>query len=151
MYGVAERAELERRPQRRAAERKETRRPLILVVEDEKNDWEIYGKMLWYNGYDVLYAVDGESGLELARSRRPDLVVADLMLPGLSGLDMCATLKRDPVTADIPVVMLTARSRSEFEERSRHVGCQLYLEKPTSPIKLLHEVEQIIGRPPPPA
>ncbi|MGH7483352.1 MAG: response regulator [Longimicrobiales bacterium] len=151
MTGVAEEARVERGPQRRKAGKRSSRRPLILVVEDEKNDWEIYGKMLWYNGYDVLYAADGEAGLKLARESPPDLVVADLILPKLNGLELCVALKQDSRTRDIPVIMLTARARSEFEERSRKAGCALYLEKPTSPVTLLHEVEELIGRPPPAA
>lgn len=123
-------------------------RPVVLVLEDERHDWEIYGKVLLYNGFDVLYAGEGNEGLDMAREQVPDLVLIDLGLPGLDGLAVCRALRSDPRTAGIPVVILTARSRSEYEHRARLAGCSLYLEKPINPVALLHEVEHLIGRPP---
>jgi two-component system, cell cycle response regulator DivK len=129
----------------RAAERP---RPLVLVVEDEENDWEIYGKILWYNGFDVAYAAEGEEGLRLARERRPALVLLDMMLPGMDGLELCRRIKEDPALERTPIVMLTARSAHDIGAQARAAGCTAFLEKPHSPVKLLHRVEDLVGRPP---
>jgi two-component system, cell cycle response regulator DivK len=126
------------------------RRQVVLVLEDSPHDWEIYGNVLLYNGFDVLYAADGETGLAMARERSPDLILIDLGLPKMDGLTVCRKLKRDPRTAAIPVVFLTARSRREFEGRAQEAGCVGFLEKPINPVAVLHEVERLIGRAPPP-
>jgi CheY-like chemotaxis protein len=126
------------------------KRQLVLVAEDEHHDWLIYGKVLWYNGYDVMRAEDGDEGLRLAREHVPDLVLADLMLPGLDGIELCREIKGDPATRHIPVIMLTARRESEYGSRAIRAGCERYLEKPIGPVKVLHEVERMVGRPPPP-
>jgi two-component system, OmpR family, phosphate regulon response regulator PhoB len=124
-------------------------RPLILAVEDEQEHWEIYGKMLWYNGFEVVRAADGEAGLQLAQELRPDLIMVDIMLPKLDGLELCGRLKGDPETAEIPVVILSGRSRSELGARASDLDCASYLEKPIGPLDVLHEVERLVGRAPP--
>lgn len=126
------------------------KRQLVLVAEDEHHDWLIYGKLLWYNGYDVLHAEDGDEGLRLAREHKPDLVLADLMLPGLNGIELCREIKHDPATSHIPVIMLTARRAAEYGSRATSVGCESFLEKPIGPVDVLHEVERMVGRAPPP-
>lgn len=123
-------------------------RPLVLVVEDDENDWEIYGKILWYNGYDVAYAADGKEGLRLARERQPDLVLVDMMLPGIDGLELCRRVREDRALDQVPIVMLTARSVDEIGDQARAAGCTAFLEKPHSPVDLLHRVEGLVGRPP---
>jgi len=125
------------------------RRPLVLVVEDEPHDWELYGKLLWYNGFDVIRAQTGEEGLALAKSHSPDLMLLDLMLPGMDGQSLCRALKADPATRHIVVVVLSGRSEREFGVQMQQNGCARYLEKPIGPLRVLHEVEQLIGRAPP--
>jgi DNA-binding response OmpR family regulator len=124
-------------------------RLLVLVIEDDLHDWEIYGKILWYNGFDVLYAADGEAGAGLARKHAPDLVLLDLMLPGINGLEVCRRLSADPLTARIPIVLLSGRPAADFEAAAREAGAECYLEKPVGPVAVLHTVERLIGRPPP--
>lgn len=123
-------------------------RPLVLVVEDDENDWEIYGKILWYNGYDVAYAADGEEGLRLARKRTPDLVLVDMMLPGMDGLELCRRIREDLGLQGVPIAMLTARSARDIGAKAHAAGCTTVLEKPHSPVDLLHRVEDLVGRPP---
>lgn len=135
--------------ERQAASEGDRQRPLVLVVEDDPHDWEIYGKLLWYNGFDVLCAADGAEGLQLAQDCRPDLVLLDLGLPEMDGLELCRRLKQHSATPDVPVVVLTARSKASFGQQARLVGCERYLEKPQSPLQVLHEVERVIGRAPP--
>ncbi|CAN5897059.1 hypothetical protein BH23GEM9_BH23GEM9_31670 [soil metagenome] len=124
-------------------------RPLILVVEDNPHDWEIYGKILWYNGFDCIYAANGIEGLSLARQHRPDVIVLDIGLPGIDGLELCRRLHAEPATRDMPVIFLTAAPARDFEHAADKAGCAQYIEKPASPVELLHAVEALVGRAPP--
>lgn len=123
-------------------------RPLVLVVEDNPHHCEIYGRMLCYNGYDVVHTSDGESGLRLARQQLPDLVLLDLTIPGIDGLDVCRLLKSEPHTARIHVVVLSSRERSRWGDAARGAGADEYLEKPINAVDVLHTVESIVGRAP---
>jgi CheY-like chemotaxis protein len=125
-------------------------RPLILLVEDDAHDREIYGKTLWYNGFEVITGQDGVEAVELAREHRPDLIVVDLLLPRMNGIEVCRRLRSDPATANVPIIALTARAESEFGLLARDAGCSVYLEKPITPFNVLREVEKILGRAPPP-
>lgn len=126
-------------------------RKRILVIEDEVDDQEIYGKILWYNHYDVLFADCGFEGLRLARTTHPDLILLDLRLPDVNGTEVCEELKADPATADIPVVVLTASRAEEYREWARGQCCAAFLEKPMEPFEVLKEVQRLIGDPPPAA
>lgn len=126
-----------------------SRRPLVLVVEDDPHDWEIYGKILWYNGFDVCCAADGAAALQVARDHPPDLVLLDLGLPEMDGLEVCRRLKQPTANPDVPVVVLSAQAEATFGDRARRAGCDRYLEKPQSPLEVLHEVESVIGPAPP--
>lgn len=123
-------------------------RPLVLLVDDDPHDREIYGSILCYNGFDVVCANDGESGNRLARRVMPDLVLLDIGLPDLHGLDLCSALRTDPETSLIPVIALSAYAETRMGEQARLAGCTRYIEKPASPVGVLHEIEQLIGKPP---
>lgn len=130
-------------------EARETReRPLVLLVDDDPHDREIYGSILCYNGFDVMCANDGESGNRLARRVMPDLVLLDIGLPDLHGLDLCSALRTDTETSRIPVVALSAYAETRMGEQARLAGCTRYIEKPASPVAVLHEIEHLIGKPP---
>lgn len=126
------------------------RRQLVIVAEDERHEWEIYGKILWYNGFDVLHAEDGEEALELIRANRPDLIILDLMLPKVDGLEICRRVKAERAMDKVPVIALSARSEREYGSRARAVGFTGYLEKPIGPLAVLRTVEDLIGRAPQP-
>lgn len=126
-------------------------RQVVLVVEDDPDDWEIYGKILWYNGFDVLCAADGVEGLKLAREYRPDLILLDLGLPEMTGMELCRQLKQGPAASDVPIIVLSAQPEAEYGEEARREGCTGYLEKPRSPVDVLHAVEDVIGPAPPDA
>jgi two-component system, OmpR family, alkaline phosphatase synthesis response regulator PhoP len=134
-----------RRPARAAPPR-----PSVLLAEDDVHDGEIYGKTLWYNGYDVLHAEDGEGALDLALRHSPDLILVDLLLPRLNGIDLCRRLRQEPSLRDVPLIALTARAEREFGLLARDAGCTGYLEKPIGPFAVLAAVEQAIGRAPAP-
>ena len=118
----------------------------ILVVEDEKDIVDLIEYHLKQSGFHVLTATDGGGGLELAIKRRPNLIILDLMLPGMDGKDVCRALKSNPVTQPIPVLMLTAKT----EELDRVVGFELgaddYVTKPFSPRELVLRVKAILRR-----
>lgn len=137
-------------PGARPRDRHGRARPLVLLAEDDQHDGEIYGKTLWYNGYDVLHAADGEVALDLARRHTPDLIIVDLLLPKMNGIEVCRQLGEDPAVADVPIIALTARAEREFGLLARDAGCSDYLEKPIGPFAVLAAVEKAIGRAPSP-
>ena len=118
----------------------------ILLVEDDEDILQLLAFNFESAGFDAHTAEDGAVGLAKARRHKPDLVVLDLMLPGMNGFDVCKELKRDPETMDIPVIMLTARS----EEVDRIVGLELgaddYVVKPFSFRELLLRVRAVLRR-----
>jgi len=118
----------------------------ILIVEDEADIMKLIDWHLRAEGYSTYTAVDGNKGLDLAEEKSPDLVLLDLILPGMDGLEVCKSLKRNSKTQDIPVVMLTAKG----EEVDRIVGFELgaddYIVKPFSPRELLLRIRAILRR-----
>ncbi len=123
--------------------------PRIAIVEDDADINRLLCLTLEGAGYEAHAAADGTAGLALIRAVTPTAVILDLMLPGMGGLDICRELQRDPLTADIPVIMLTARG----EEIDRVVGLEMgasdYLVKPFSPRELLLRLKLILKRRPP--
>jgi len=102
----------------------------VLVVEDNPANMTLATFLLKSAGYAVLTATDAEAGLALARAEQPDLVLMDIQLPGMDGLQACAILKKDTATRDIPVIALTALAMKGDEERIRAAGCDGYIAKP---------------------
>ena len=102
----------------------------VLVVEDNPANMTLATFLLKSAGYAVLSATDAEAGLALARREQPDLVLMDIQLPGMDGLEACAILKKDLGTRDIPVIALTALAMKGDEERIRAAGCDGYIAKP---------------------
>lgn len=121
-------------------------RQTILVVDDEPDIVEIIQYNLEKSGFDVIVAADGSAALEKARNEAPDLIVLDLMLPGLEGTDVCRILKQDERTRFIPILMLTAKS----EEIDRIIGLELgaddYVVKPFSPREIALRIRNILRR-----
>jgi two-component system phosphate regulon response regulator PhoB len=121
-------------------------RERILLIEDEPDIAEVLEYNLAKEGYAVETARRGDSGLEAVRREAPDLIVLDLMLPGIGGLELTRMLKRDPATSRLPIVMLTARG----EEVDRIVGLELgaddYISKPFSPREVVLRVKAVLRR-----
>jgi len=121
-------------------------KPKILIVDDEADALEVLGFKLREAGFTPLFAKDGARALAAVRGERPDLVVLDLMLPEVDGLEVCKILRRDPATARIPILMLTARA----SEMDRVVGLELgaddYVTKPFSPRELVLRIRKLLGR-----
>lgn len=102
----------------------------ILVVEDNPDNMLLTVMLLESAGHEVISSVDAETGLTLARSRQPDLILMDIQLPGMDGLKAVALLKADSLTRAIPVFALTALAMKGDEERIRAAGCDGYIAKP---------------------
>lgn len=124
------------------------KRKKILIIEDETDILEMIQYNLERDGYRVVSSRDGEVGLEVAREENPDLVLLDLMLPGLDGVEVCRQLKEDPVTRPIPVVMVTAKGEESDVVLGLGVGADDYVSKPFSPKELLARVKAVLRRAP---
>ena len=105
---------------------------MILVVEDNERNLKLLRDVLEYAGYDVRVARTAEDGISLAASEPPDLVLMDLQLPGIDGMEALRRLRESPRTADIPVVAVTAQAMKQDRERALEVGFNGYIEKPIS-------------------
>lgn len=125
-------------------ERSAVPRRRVLVVDDQPDIRLMCRVNLALEGYDVLEAADGETGLRLVREQRPDLVLLDVMMPGLDGWQVLDTLKSEPRTAGIPVVLLTARVQREDEIRGWSSGASDYLSKPFNPSNLSEVVRRCL-------
>src|SRR5215218_7191598 len=119
--------------------------PTILVVEDNPTNMKLSTFVLESADYDVITATDAEIGLTLARERHPDLILMDIQLPGMDGLEATALLKADEATRDIPVVALTALAMKGDEERIRAAGCDGYIAKPLDYKAFLAEVKATLA------
>ena len=120
--------------------------PTILVVEDEPDIAEVIAYNLRREGFTALVEGTGEGALAVALRSPPDLVLLDLMLPGVSGLEVCRRLKRDPTTSGIPVVMVTARTQEGDVVAGLELGAEDYITKPFSPRVLMARVRSVLRR-----
>ena len=118
----------------------------ILVIDDEKDLIELVRYNLEREGFIVRSAQDGESGLSAAQKESPDLIIIDLMLPGIDGLDVCRSLRSDSRTARIPVIMLTAKSSESDRILGLELGADDYVTKPFSPRELLARIKAVLRR-----
>jgi CheY-like chemotaxis protein len=119
----------------------------VLLVEDNADNQFIYSAMLRHAGYDVLVAVDGPQGLAFGREQSPDIVLMDISIPGMDGLEVTRKLKADPATRATPIVALTAHALPSDRLRAMEAGCDSYLAKPIAPPQVLDEVKRLIGPP----
>jgi two-component system cell cycle response regulator DivK len=104
--------------------------PLVLVVEDNPVNLELVSALLEEHACETLAATTGDAALHLLRQTRPDLVLVDVQLPGISGYEVTRRIKADPTLADIPVVALTAHAMAHEDVRAREAGCDAFLTKP---------------------
>ena len=102
----------------------------ILIIEDNVANMKLATKVLQNAGHTALCAVDAETGVALARTDRPDLILMDIQLPGMNGLEATALQKEDPATASIPIIALTSMATIGDHERATAAGCDAYVAKP---------------------
>ena len=115
----------------------------LLIADDEPAVRALVHATLEGNDYQIIEAGDGVEALELVREESPSLVLLDVMMPRLNGLDVCRAIKSDPSTSDTMVVMLTAQAQQRDRERGMAAGADVYFTKPFSPLALLDLVEQV--------
>jgi CheY-like chemotaxis protein len=116
----------------------------ILIADDEAHLRLLVRKTLLEDDYRMVEAADGRAALEKALKERPDLLILDWMMPGLSGIEVLEQLRKDPLAAKTPVVMLTARSQQVDKDRAVELGVSAYLLKPFSPLELIQLVERVL-------
>ncbi|SRR5712692_378852 len=117
----------------------------VLVADDEADIRRLVAFTLRRRGYEVIEASTGDHALELIRGQRPDVAVLDVMMPGLSGLEVCRELLADPATAALPVVLLSAKGQAAEIEEGLSAGARAYLVKPFNPADLARKIAQLLS------
>jgi len=117
----------------------------VLIVEDNELNMKLFNDLLERNGYATLRTRSGVEAIELAREHHPDLILMDIQLPEVSGLEVTRWLKDDDALRDIPVVAITAFAMKGDEEKIRQGGCEAYLSKPISVTKFLETVNAFLA------
>jgi two-component system cell cycle response regulator DivK len=116
----------------------------VLIVEDNELNMKLFHDLLEAQGYDILETREGLQALSLAREHRPDLILMDIQLPEISGLEVTKWLKEDDELASIPVVAVTAFAMKGDEERIREGGCEAYISKPISVAHFLDTIRSLL-------
>ena len=117
----------------------------ILVVEDNELNMKLVKGLIKIGKYRMLEAMDAESGIQLIREQRPDLVLMDIQLPGMDGLSATKMIKEDPALKDIPIVALTSYAMQGDEEKALEAGCTGYIAKPIDTRKFLETISQYLN------
>lgn len=115
----------------------------VLVCDDERHIVRLIQVNLERQGYQVVTAFDGKEGLEKIRSEKPNLVVLDVMMPYMDGFEVLKTIRREPETENLPVIMLTAKAQDKDVFEGYHYGADMYLTKPFNPMELVTFVKRI--------
>jgi two-component system, cell cycle response regulator DivK len=122
------------------------RRHTVLIVEDNELNMKLFNDLLTAHGYDTLQTGDGREALALARRHRPDLILMDIQLPQISGLEVTRQLKEDADLKQIPIIAVTAFAMKGDREKMREGGCEDYIAKPISIAGFLATVERFLAR-----
>jgi DNA-binding response OmpR family regulator len=117
----------------------------VLIADDQPTMRQLVRLTLESGHFEILEAPDGDAALEIARAERPDLLFLDWTMPGMAGVEVCRALRDDPATADMRIVMLTARSQDSDRALAEEMGADDYITKPFSPIQLLEKVRDVLG------
>jgi DNA-binding response OmpR family regulator len=121
-------------------------KPKILVVDDEPDALEVIGFKLKEAGFTPVFATDGGKAIAAVRQERPELIVLDVMLPEIDGMEVCKLLRRDPTTAAIPIIMLTAKAGEMDRVLGLELGADDYVTKPFSPRELMLRIKKLLAR-----
>ena len=117
----------------------------ILIVEDDTKNMTLFRDLLQVSGYSTILASGGKEGIELAKAKKPDLILMDIQMPGMDGLEATRILKADATTSGIPVIALTAYAMKGDKERMLKAGCNGYLAKPINTDDFLKEVAKYLS------
>jgi two-component system, cell cycle response regulator DivK len=118
----------------------------ILLVEDNELNRDMLSRRLVRNGFEVIIAIDGEQGLSMAQSQRPDLILMDMSLPALDGWEATRRVRTDEATSAIPIIALTAHAMSGDREKAIEAGCDDYDTKPIEMARLLGKINALLAR-----
>jgi len=119
----------------------------ILIIEDNPANMKLASLLLRNAGHTALSAIDAETGLTMARAEQPDLILMDIQLPGIDGLAATTILKKDPATAAIPIIALTAMAMKEDREKTMIAGCDAYIVKPLRYKELYDAIVTLLAKP----
>ncbi|MEM7067743.1 MAG: response regulator [Pseudomonadota bacterium] len=117
----------------------------ILIVEDNELNMKLFNDLLEAKGYDILQTKNGMEALQLAREHKPDLILMDIQLPEVSGLEITKWIKEDENISHIPVIAVTAFAMKGDEQRIRQGGCEAYISKPISVVNFVKTIQHYIG------
>lgn len=117
----------------------------ILIIEDDRSTARLTEYTLRQAGYEVDVASDGFEGLRRALAEHPDLIILDIMLPGLDGYEVCHRVRQKPETANLPILMISAKARQDDKDIGLRVGADEYLTKPVDPSEILARVESLLA------
>lgn len=118
----------------------------ILVIEDDPIGLRLIQYTLQHEGYQVLSALNGQEGLRKANEENPDLIILDVMLPGIDGFEVCYRLRAEPQTAQLPILMLSAKAQDTDKTTGLKVGADDYLTKPASPSEIVKRVRTLLAQ-----
>jgi two-component system cell cycle response regulator DivK len=117
----------------------------VLLVEDNEMNRDMLSRRLIRRGFEVVFAIDGQQGVNLAKSERPDIILMDMSLPVIDGWEATRRVKADDATRNVPVIGLTAHAMSGDRERAIEAGCDDYDTKPVELDRLIGKIEKLIG------
>ena len=117
----------------------------VLIIDDKLAVVELVKATLEGEEYQIICAFDGEEALKKIGKEKPDLVLLDIVMPKMDGLEVLAKVKKDPQTKDIPIIMLTAKGQKLDKDKGRRLGAEDYIIKPFSPSHLLRKIEEIMA------
>ncbi|GAA4349086.1 response regulator [Kangiella taiwanensis] len=137
-----ESSNVERRRKKRVNARPGTK---MLIIDDSKTICTLLKKMLVQNQYEVGIALDGETGLRLAKEHQPDLIFLDIVLPGINGFQVLRQLRKDPKTQHIPVIMISGNVLATEKYYAERIGADDFMKKPFSRYEVFHRIENFIG------
>lgn len=123
-----------------------TAKKKVLFIDDETDQILVVQTRLEANGFEVVSATDGETGLQIAFDQRPDLVVVDLLIPKMDGLEVCKRLKQAPETQQIPLVLFSASATKDLQEMCEALGIEAFLRKPYETAELVSTVQRLTQR-----
>ncbi len=118
----------------------------ILVIEDNEINLKLVRSLLHIGNFKVLEAVDAETGIKIARKEQPDLILMDIQLPGMDGLEATSTLKKDPITGHIPIIAITSYAMDGDKKKAKEVGCDWYISKPINTRTFLDEIKKFLEK-----
>lgn len=125
----------------------DSKKKTVLICDDEPNIQESIRYAVHKEGFDHLLAGDGDTAYDMARRERPDLIILDVGMPGMTGLEVCEKLRKEAEYADMQIIILTAFGQATDEQQAYQVGADKFISKPFSPRALREVLRDILGRP----